>query len=186
MNFNSHYALAGKHALLSPSQYHWINYDEHKLVARYVAATAATRGTDLHKLAHDAIRLGVKLSKANRTISMYVNDAINYKMTSEQPLYYSDNCFGTPDTISFRRNKLRIHDLKNGITPASEHQLEVYAALFCLEYDISPFDIEMELRIYQNDDVRVYDADPDVILDIMNKIVEFDMRIEFMRERGIG
>jgi hypothetical protein len=186
MNFNSHYALSGKHAFLSPSQYHWINYDEHKLEARFVAATAAARGTDLHDLAHQAIRLGIKLSKANRTISSYVNDAIGYKMQSEQMLYYSDNCFGTADTISFRRNKLRIHDLKTGITPSSVHQLEVYAALFCLEYDFSPFDIEIELRIYQNDEVRIFDGDPNVILDIMNKIVEFDMRIQFMQERGVG
>jgi hypothetical protein len=183
VNFNSHSTINGKHAFLSPSQYHWINYDDHKLEARYFASTAAARGSAMHDLAHKAIELGVKLSRANKTISAYVNDAIGYKMTSEQPLYYSDNCFGTADTISFRRNKLRIHDLKTGITPSSVHQLEVYAALFCLEYEYSPFDIEMEFRIYQNDEVRIYDGDPEVISDIMAKIIEFDMRIEFMKER---
>ena len=185
MDFNSHYALAGKHALLSPSQYHWINYTDQKLEARFTASQAAARGTALHDLAHNAINLGVKLSPANKTLAMYVNDAIGYKMTSEQPLYYSDNCFGTADTISFRRKKLRIHDLKTGITKSSVHQLEVYAALFCLEYDYSPFDIEMEFRIYQNMEAQIYDGDPEVILDIMNTIVEFDDKIEFMKERGL-
>lgn len=113
---------------------------------------------------------------------MYVNDGIGFKMQSEQPLYYSDNCFGHPDTIAYRKGKLRIHDLKTGITPASVHQLEVYAAIFCLEYGISPFDIEMEFRIYQNDDVAIYDGDPDVIIRIMEKIVWFDERIESLKE----
>lgn len=182
MNFNSHSAIAGKHAFLSPSSYHWINYTEQKLDAKFIASKAAARGVSLHDLAHEAIRLGVKLSKADKTLSMYVSDAIGYKMEVEQPLYYSDNCFGTPDTISFRRRMLRIHDLKTGIIPASHHQLEVYAALFCLEYEQSPFDIDMELRIYQTGDVRVLVPDPDVILHIMDKIMMFDRRIEMLKE----
>jgi hypothetical protein len=104
-------------------------------------------------------------------------------MSSEQPLYYSDNCFGTPDTISFRRRKLRVHDLKTGISRSSPHQLEVYAALFCLEYNTNPFDIDIELRIYQNDDVAVYVADPQDINNIMGTIEEWDMRIQFMKDR---
>jgi hypothetical protein len=103
-------------------------------------------------------------------------------MSPEQPLYFSDNCFGTADTISFRRDFLRIHDLKTGITQASEHQLEVYAALFCLEYDVSPFDIKMEFRIYQNDEVRVYVGNPDRIIHIMDTIIVFDRRIEELKE----
>ena len=145
MIFNSHSELRGLHAFLSPSSYHWVNYNDQKLEARFVAAMAAKRGTDLHALAHEAIRLGVKLSRSNKSLSTYVNDAIGYKMACEQTLYYSDNCFGTADTISFNRGKLRIHDLKTGISATSEHQLEVYAALFCLEYGISPFEIEIEL-----------------------------------------
>jgi hypothetical protein len=112
---------------------------------------------------------------------MYVNDALGYRMASEQVLYYSENCFGTPDAISFRRNQLRIHDLKTGVTPTSERQLEVYAALFCLEYKYKPFDIAIELRIYQNDEVRVYEADPDDITHIMDRIVTFDKRISDIR-----
>lgn len=185
MNFNSHSTLNGKHAFLSPSQYHWINYSDQKLEARFESATSAARGTSLHNLAHEAIRLGVQLASSNKTLALYVKDAIGYKLSSEQPLYYSDNCFGTPDAIGFRRNKLRIHDLKTGVGKTSVHQLEVYAAIFCLEYNMDPFAIEMELRIYQNGEVQRYDADPQVIRDIMDTIIEFDIRIEFMKERGL-
>lgn len=186
MRFNSHSSIAGKHAFLSPSAYHWINYDEHKLKLRYRTATLAARGTDLHELAHQAIRLGIKLHTVNKTIAMYVNDAIGYKMTSEQPLFYSENCFGTADTISFRRRKLRIHDLKTGISRTSEKQLYVYAALFCLEYEMSPFDIEIELRIYQNEEARVYIPDPEHVQHIMDKIVESDHHIEMLKESELN
>lgn len=181
MLFNKHSELQGSHAFLSPSNYSWVNYTDDKLESRFIAMQAARRGTDLHNLAHEAIRLGVKLSKANASISTYVNDGIGYKMLCEQPLVYSRNCFGTADTICFRRSKLRIHDLKTGITPTKEKQLEIYAAIFCLEYDMVPSDIEIELRIYQGADVRVFDPHPDVILDIMEKIVYFDNQIELMR-----
>lgn len=185
MDYNKHLALSGKHAFLSPSYYHWLNYDDHKLQARYISVQAAQRGTDLHALAHTAIKLGVKISRAYPTLSKYVADAIGYKMEVEQPLYYSDNCFGHADTLSFRRNKLRIHDLKTGISPSSVKQLEIYAAIFCLEYNISPHDIEIELRIYQSGEVNVWEADPYVIARIMEKIIDFDMKIEMMKERGL-
>lgn len=181
MIFNNHSDLSGKHAFLSPSNYHWLNYNGQKLEARFTAAMAARRGSDLHALAHEAIRLGIKLSRANKALSTYVNDAIGYKMICEQTLYYSENCFGTPDTIAFRRGKLRIHDLKTGIIVSSEHQLEIYAALFCLEYGISPFDIEIELRIYQRDNVRIFEPFAETIAHIMETIIEFDRQIEQMK-----
>jgi hypothetical protein len=181
MRFERHSELAGRHAFLSPSKYSWINYDEEKLDRAYVAAMASQRGTELHALAHSLIRLGVKLPATKTHMNMYVNDAIGFRMTPEQPLFYSENCFGTADTISFRRNMLRISDLKTGITPTSEHQLEVYASLFCLEYRMKPFDIKIELRIYQNDEARIYEADPDVIFHIMDRIITFDKRIAAIR-----
>lgn len=181
MIFNPHLNLVGQHAFLSASKYHWINYDDEKLDTVFIAALAAKRGTELHEFAAEAIRLGVKLRSTPKTLNLYVNDAIGYRMAPEQVLYFSDNCFGTPDTIAFRRNKLRIHDLKTGVTATSEHQLEVYAAMFCLEYRVKPFEIETELRIYQNDEVRIYEADPDVITHIMDKIVTFDKRITTIR-----
>ncbi len=186
MRFNNHSQLIGRHAFLSASKYHWINYDEDKMFRVFAAAMAAQRGTALHALAHDLIRLGVKLPKSPKTMNLYVNDAIGYRMTPEQPLFYSENAFGTADCIAFRRNKLRVHDLKTGVANTSEHQLEVYAAYFCLEYRFRPFEIEIELRIYQNDEVRVYEADPDDIFHIMDKIITFDKRIAAMREEGLS
>lgn len=182
MNFNQHSDLSGKHAFLSPSSYHWLNYTDQKLEARYHTYRSARRGSDLHDLAHEAIRLGVKLAKSNQAMSTYVNDAIGYRMLCEQPLFYSNNCFGTADTISFRRNKLRIHDLKTGITATSEKQLEVYAAIFCLEYAADPYSIEIELRIYQRDEIRIFEPMAETIENIMNKIIEFDLQIEALKE----
>lgn len=186
MLFNAHSNLAGQHAFLSASKYHWINYDDEKIDRVYVAAMAARRGTELHEFAREAIRLGIRLPAVKKAINQYVNDAIGYRMTPEQILYYSENCFGTADTIAFRRNKLRVHDLKTGIAPTSEHQLEIYAALFCLEYHFKPHEIEIEMRIYQYDEPRVYEADPDVILRIMDKIRSFDQRINAIRMEALS
>jgi len=183
MIFHQHSELSGKHAFLTPSSSAWLNYDYQKLEARFSTVVASRRGTDLHALAHEAIRLGIKLGRGqSKALTAYVADGIGYQMSCEQPLFYSYNCFGTADTISFRRNKLRIHDLKTGITPTKEKQLEVYAALFCLEYGVSPFDIEIELRIYQRDDIRTFDPVPEAILYIMDKIIDFDLKIEHIKE----
>jgi hypothetical protein len=181
MIFNTHSNLVGQHAFLSASKYHWINYDEEKIDRLYLASLAAQRGTELHAFAHQAIRLGVKLPRSQKTLSLYVNDAIGFRMHPEQILYYSDNCYGTADVIAFRRSTLRVHDLKTGLAPTSQHQLEVYAALFCLEYRMRPFDITIELRIYQNDEVRIYETDPDTIVHVMDKIITFDKRINALR-----
>ena len=102
-------------------------------------------------------------------------------MSAEVVLFYSDNAFGTADAISFERNTLRIFDLKTGDSPTSEHQLEVYAALFSLEYDVDPYEIEIELRIYQGDEVRIYDAEPSDIMAIAKKIIIFDHRINQLK-----
>ena len=182
MRFNSHSALEGKHAFLSPSQYHWVNYTEEKLFNRYNNYLMAERGTRLHELAKECILLGVKLPKNQNTLNMYVNDAIGYGLTPEQPLYFSENCFGTADAIGFSKNTLRIHDLKTGVTPASMTQLEVYAALFCLEYDVNPKDINMELRIYQSNEVLVHAPEIDDIFPIMDKIIYFDRFIEDLKD----
>lgn len=116
------------------------------------------------------------------TLRNYINDAISYKMTAEQPLYYSENCFGTADAICFENNFLRIHDLKTGENPTSISQLMVYAALFCLEYHMDPQQVEMELRIYQSNTINVSTPDPDEIIRIIGKIVEFDKIISRIKE----
>lgn len=177
MLFNRHSELKGLHAFLGASKYHWVNYSEEKLEATYLKSLAARRGTELHEFASEAIRLGVKLRASRQTLNMYVNDCLGWRMTPEQVLFYSENCFGTPDAISFRDNVLRISDLKTGEIPASVHQLEVYAALFCLEYKVKPTDILMEFRIYQNDEVKLWIGDPDTITHIADKIVAFDKKI---------
>ena len=98
-----HSNLEGQHAFLSASGYHWINYSEDKLADAYAKYRAAQRGTALHAFAAQCIKLGQRLPKSQKTLNMYVNDAIGYKMTPEQILYYSPNCFGTADAISFRK-----------------------------------------------------------------------------------
>jgi hypothetical protein len=184
MNFNEHYNLIGQHAFLSASKYHWINYDEEKLINVYSKHQATQRGIELHELASQCITLGVRLPKTNNILNLYVNDAIGYKMKTEQVLYYSDNCFGTTDTISFRKNILRIHDLKTGQTPGSIKQLLVYAALFCLEYRVKPIDIKIELRLYQGSEVLVYIPEAEEVYNIVNKIVAFDKKIEELKKGG--
>lgn len=189
MIFNRHSGLQGMHALLSASKPYWLNYDEDKLRDYFQSSEAAKRGTELHAFASEAIRLGVKLRTSARTLNLYVNDAIGYRMTPEQLLFYSEFCFGTADAISFseRKSTLRISDLKTGTTKSDVRQLEIYAALFCLEYGHKPFDIRTELRIYQNDECRVYEADPEVVARIMAKIVSFDKKIrEYREEEGLS
>lgn len=182
MKFNQHYNLEGCHAFLGASKYHWINYDETKLEETYKRYLATQRGTRLHEFAKECIELGVKLQRSKKTLNMYVNDAIGYKMTPEQVLYFSDNCFGTADAISFRNNLLRIHDLKTGEIPAHMEQLEVYAALFCLEYHMQPSKIGMELRIYQNDEIVIHQPTIEDIAPIMDKIITFDKRLQELKE----
>ena len=183
MNLNPHFNLKGCHAFLSASKYHWINYDSDKLAASYSALLAQKKGTELHDLAYRLIKLGQRLPKSQKTLNMYVNDAIGYRMTPEQVLYFSDNCFGTADAIAFRNNVLRIHDLKTGVIPAHMEQLEIYAALFCLEYQTKPSDIETELRIYQNNEILVHNPEPDEIAAIMDKIISSDRIINQIKER---
>lgn len=90
-------------------------------------------------------------------------------------LFYSPNAFGTVDAIAYRYRILRINDLKTGVSRTSEWQLYVYAALFCLEYEIDPFTMRgIELRIYQDGAVKFWPAEPAKVKEIMDKIEEFD------------
>ena len=182
MNFNNHSNLEGFHAYLGASKYHWINYDEEKLSQAYKNHLATERGTRLHDLAARLIRERIKVKSTKQTFNMYVNDAIGFGMSPEVILYYSENAFGTADSIWFKNNKLRIHDLKTGLTPAKMDQLEIYVALFCLEYDHKPADLETELRIYQFDQIFIHNPDPEKILYIMDKFVAFDKLIRSIDE----
>lgn len=172
--------MQGKHAFLSPSQNAWLNYDEEKLKRIVTNSRAKELGTRLHLLASELIELNQKLPRSKKTLNSFVNDAIGYRMQSEVVLYYSEFCFGTADAISFKKNLLRIHDLKTGVTPVSMNQLLVYASLFCLEYKKSPSDIDVELRIYQLDDVITYIPTPEEIRRCMDRIIESDKIISMM------
>ena len=212
MVFEKHSELKDQHAFLSPSQYHWINYSDDKLRERYFNAQAVERGTRLHQFAHDAIELNI-LQRGKNSLSMFVNDAIGFKMASEQPLFYSWSCFGTADAIAYKKNILRIHDLKTGATEAHMEQLRIYAALFCLEYqrivrklrqegladidiarqlDVHPKELhydplqmnEIILRIYQFNDIREEIADPQEITALMDIIVADDAIIREMKAEG--
>lgn len=183
MRFTDHSNLEGSHAYLSASQYSWLRYDDDKFDEAYLTKLAAQRGTRLHEFAAEAIKLKQELPDTGQTLNQYVNDCIGWRMRTEQVLMYSQNCFGTADAIWFGRKPeigmvLLISDLKTGKNEAKVDQLLIYAALFCLEYNFKPADLTIELRIYQNDEVRVYEPEQDDILPIMDKIVYFDRRIE--------
>ena len=203
MNFINHSELVGTHAFLSPSQNAWTNYTDEKLEQRYLATKAVERGTKLHEYACQAILLNCRQPRSEDTICMYVNDAIGYKMTPEQPLFYSFNCYGTADAICYRRNMLRISDLKTGETEAHMKQLYIYAALFCLEYGRKVSDLRKKglgdneialtlglkaseihfepekmddiiLRIYQFNAIKEEHPDPQEIRNYMNIIINHD------------
>lgn len=178
MQFNSHKILEGLHAPFSPSQPAWLRYDDQKAVEYMTNKQAAEMGTRLHDWAKRTIDLGIKQPKTKKTLYAYVNDAIGYKMSTEVVLYYSPRFFGTADSISFRNNHLRIHDLKTGKSPVHAEQLLVYAALFCLEYKIKPSDIDIELRFYQNDDILVMEPTAEDVVPIMDRIVYLDKMLE--------
>lgn len=183
MFFNRHTNLEGLHAPFGASKSSWLRYSDEKIVEVYNNLQAAEMGTRLHEWAKQTIDLGIKQSRSKKTIYSYVNDAIGFNMSTEVILFYSENFFGTADAISFRNNFLRIHDLKTGRRPVHMEQLEIYAALFCLEYKVKPGDIHIELRIYQNDEILVHEPTAEDILPIMDKIVHVDKMLEKI-ERG--
>lgn len=178
MLFNKHANLEGLHAPFGASKSSWLRYSDEKIVEVYNNLRAAEMGTRLHEWAKQTIDLGIKQSRSKKTIYSYVNDAIGFNMSTEVVLFYSERFFGTADSICFRNNFLRIHDLKTGRRPVHMEQLEIYAALFCLEYKIKPSDIHMELRIYQNDEILIHEPTAEDISQIMNKIIHVDKMLQ--------
>lgn len=210
MNFNKHSNLEGQHAFLGASKYHWLNYDDEALIRSYINSYAQTIGTLLHEYAQKRITFKLKVNSNSsernaimlylqdhgvpktvinlgngvfENLACYVNDAIGFRMSPEIILYYSDFCYGTADSISFRDDVLRIHDLKTGFTTPSMHQLQVYAALFCLQYKVKPSDIGMELRIYQSgQDIQIYTPTPETICGVIDKITNGNKVINKLRQ----
>lgn len=214
MNFNRHFAQEGKHAIFSASSWRWINDDEEGLIKRMCSQYSQMIGTILHDIACKHIKYRIKLNKYDKknvmlellnngipgvvvdsinlddifeNLMAYVNDGVGFKMHPEVVLYYSDNFFGTTDSIAYNENErfLRIHDYKSGVLPAHIEQLEIYAALFCLEYRIKPSEISgIELRIYQNGEILYHNPCADEIREVADKIVAFDKFITKIRQEG--
>lgn len=198
----------GAHAILGASQHSWLNYDEDKLFDSYKRRYAQAIGTYTHEYASRYIRWGQKAKAGDKTglfihllekkipanvidinnlfenWKLYVNDAVQARMRPEQVLYFSHNAFGTADAISFRKNELRIFDLKTGEGKTNMDQLFIYAALFCLEYDIKPGSIDIETRLYQYGDYTAEYPTAEDILPIMDQIKHFDILIDRYREQG--
>lgn len=190
MIFNTHSHLAGKHATLSASKYHWLRYSEDKLKTWFLTQLQAAKGTQLHNLAALLIQQGVKLPRNTKTLNRYVNDCIGFRMTPEQVLFYSIRSFGTADAIGFEQiedefgnklNVLRIFDLKTGVSKASFDQLLIYAGFFMLEYDMLPGDLDVvEFRIYQNDNVEIWSPQIEDLAYVLDRIKTSDRILEEM------
>ena len=187
MKWNNHYELEGKHAFLSASQCHWLQYDIEKVVNRFENELAKQRGTELHSFAEQSIKHRIKLQPGltHPAVANFVNDAIGYNMATEVVLYYSPYAFGTADAIRYDpptkenpRGFLRIHDLKTGVTKPKMEQLIVYAAYFFIEYAIKPEKTDMELRIYQGSDIQYSYPEAEDIYDIIHSIKEFSAVLE--------
>jgi len=145
------------------------------------------RKTDIHGVKFDLMRKGIPeyaidISRVYPTFMNYVNDAIGYGLDPEIVLYYSNECYGTADAINLDGNLLRIHDLKTGITPAKMDQLMVYAGLFYLEYGMKPENVRSELRIYQMDEIIVYEPEIEEIREVMRDIVDKDRVLQSMNQ----
>lgn len=183
MEWQQHYNLQEKHAILSPSSYHWINYTPDKMKAVYINQKRKEKGTVLHAFASISIKEGIRLANHKKALNQFVNDAIGFDMESELVLYYSDNCFGTADAIQYypKDRLLRIHDLKTGTSPASFNQLAIYGALFCLEYNKKPHKHDTICRIYQHNGFVEEVIDPDFILEIMQSIIDNDKIIDQLK-----
>ena len=181
MKWNNHYELEGLHAFLSPSKYHWLNYDDAKLESVFRNHNAKEEGVWLHNFASMAITKRIKLARNKNTLNLFVNDAIGFGMKSEQILYYSPNAFGCADAISFKQDFLRIHDYKSGETKASFKQLDLYSAYFCLEYGVNPEEIQICERIYQNNQIEEFSPSGEYIRTIMNLTIEKNALVESLK-----
>ncbi len=61
-------------------------------------------------------------------------------------------------------------------------QLMIYGALFAWSITIRPNEIQMELRIYQNDGIICHQPTIEDIFPIMDRIITFDKIINSIKE----
>lgn len=208
-HLKDHSELKGTHSILSASQNAWLRYNNEQLYnMSYVAGYATKLGTVMHELGAELIAERIKLNENDKHLVLhhlaknkiprnvynldelypnfmnYVNDAIGFRMEPEKVLYYSDIAYGTADASCFRNNLLRIHDYKSGVHPAKMDQLKVYAAYYCLEHGLKPGEIDMELRIYQGNNIVIYNPTAEDILPVMDKIVSSEKFISKLIAEG--
>lgn len=118
-------------------------------------------------------------------IMAYIKDANGFRLDPEVDLKYADDFYGTADAILYKKGEfLRIHDLKTGTTPASLKQLEIYAAFCCLEYDIDPSSVDIELRIYQGDEILIGNPTGDDIRALMDYVRRTKIIFEKIKKEG--
>lgn len=184
MRFNNHSWLEGTHAKFGASTFSWLNYDEEKMIRVADKMEAARRGTIAHDYAKIAIEMGFRQPESQKTLNMYINDAIGFRMKPEVILFANEFFYGTADAISFRNGELRIHDLKTGVIPGHFEQLMIYAAFYCIEYGERPVDLDFVFRLYQNDQALELIGDPLMITSIMSKINQFGKILGEVREEA--
>ena len=108
------------------------------------------------------------------TLSLFVNDAIGYRLDSEVVLSYDDlYTFGTADAISCneKTKEIIVHDLKTGDHPVKMTQLMLYAAYYCLEYNKNPHEYKFTTRVYQKGQIIEYNPTSDEIKEHMQVAV---------------
>lgn len=152
-----------KHAVFSPSEKYWVNYDRARIIQRYDQVIAIERGTALHELAAKCIDLKIHLDPCEGVIATYVSDCISYKMDTEVELVFTNEINGTADAIRYDResNTLYVFDLKTGSTKASLVQVMIYAALWCCVHNRDPLTLSYDLRIYHNQYPEKIDTESD-------------------------
>ena len=210
MKWKTYSIPEGNHALFGGSNYSWINYTAEDFINRYRSKIASGIGTAVHDAAKTLIDGRIKITEDDwnliryileenkfprnidcipilKNLIPYVNDAISYGMDTEILLYYSDNFYGTADTICFDEKKkfLRIHDLKTGLIPGHMEQLLIYMALFCLSYKYQPYEISAELRIYQGGEILYFCPSLEDVVPIVDQIVTGNKLITELRAEEV-
>lgn len=180
-----------KHAMFSPSEKSWVNYDRDKIVARYDQVMAVERGTQLHEFAATAIKLKMLLDPSMGVIADYVQDCITLNVETEQEVIYTPEINGTADAIKYDpyENRLYVFDLKTGQSKASIVQLQIYAAIWCAYNGKNPLSMKFDLRIYHNQypERNCSEEDENLsnrIYDIIEQMNYIDMVVGEIRNGG--
>lgn len=207
LELNEHKEIWEKHAVFSPSQFYWINYDPEKLLSFWDNRRAQEIGTYVHNSASriildeyyfrdnnvDCAHISLR---GKDSYSRHIMHSIKHRMMPEVAVKYSDICFGHADALAYDLNKriLRINDLKTGKNPGHMEQLEIYAALFFGEYwdqliyghQIDPYTSTIELRIFQFNDELLATPSPEYIIDnILGRIKEqHEILSDSLAQRG--